>query len=388
MAFADLFARENGLSAVEGQKRKRQLAKLIDRVGSYDHSQEELTFGARVAWRNHARCIGRLHWKSLEVIDCRHLSEADAIAAQLIDHLRFAFSDGRIRSVISIFAPVTDTSTPCYVENAQIVQFAGYPQEDGSILGDPLNVEFTRMAISLGWRPRSGQSAFDVLPLVIRDQNGRRLAYEIPEDAHHIVKIDHVALDQVTDHDLKWYALPVVSDMILTIGGIDYPCAPFNGYYMSTEIACRNYTDKNRYNVLSTPGDELTGERGGTLAKDRLLLSLNEAVIESFASAGVRMVDHHTASRQYMEFAQHEHAAGRVPSGDWAWIVPPLSPTLCPVFHLPMTDLGDVPNFYRSRSSDGQALSLSRHTEYRNGPQRTWEQFKRRLRAWRRTRYL
>ena len=33
------------------------------------------------------------------------------------------------------------------------------------------------------------------------------------------------------------------------IGGITYPTAPFNGWYMVTEIAVRNFTDTYRYNL-------------------------------------------------------------------------------------------------------------------------------------------
>lgn len=33
-------------------------------------------------------------------------------------------------------------------------------------------------------------------------------------------------------------------------GGIRYSAAPFNGWYMGTEIGARNHVDDNRYNVL------------------------------------------------------------------------------------------------------------------------------------------
>ena len=38
--------------------------------------------------------------------------------------------------------------------------------------------------------------------------------------------------------------------MRLEIGGIDYPMAPFNGWYMGTEIGARNLADQDRYNLL------------------------------------------------------------------------------------------------------------------------------------------
>lgn len=49
---------------------------------------------------------------------------------------------------------------------------------------------------------------------------------------------------------LRWHALPAVSNMLLEIGGLEFPAAPFNGWYMSTEIGTRNLCDSHRYNML------------------------------------------------------------------------------------------------------------------------------------------
>jgi nitric oxide synthase oxygenase domain/subunit len=38
-----------------------------------------------------------------------------------------------------------------------------------------------------------------------------------------------------------------LSNQVLEIGGIEYTCCPFNGWYMSTEISGRNLTDPYRY---------------------------------------------------------------------------------------------------------------------------------------------
>jgi nitric oxide synthase oxygenase domain/subunit len=54
-------------------RRMRQVLLEINATGTYTHTPDELTFGARVAWRNAARCIGRLYWCSLRVRDLRHL---------------------------------------------------------------------------------------------------------------------------------------------------------------------------------------------------------------------------------------------------------------------------------------------------------------------------
>lgn len=38
--------------------------------------------------------------------------------------------------------------------------------------------------------------------------------------------------------------------MLLEIGGLEFPAAPFSGWYMSTEIGTRNLCDPHRYNIL------------------------------------------------------------------------------------------------------------------------------------------
>ena len=52
------------------------------------------------------------------------------------------------------------------------------------------------------------------------------------------------------DLDLRWYALPAVSCLMLDIGGLEFTAAPFNGWYMSSEIGARNFGDEYRYNLL------------------------------------------------------------------------------------------------------------------------------------------
>lgn len=86
-------------------QRVREVLDEIDRTGTYEQTAEEVAFGAKVAWRNSARCIGRLYWRSLLVRDLRHLGSADDIADESFEHLRLATNGGRVRPMISIFAP-------------------------------------------------------------------------------------------------------------------------------------------------------------------------------------------------------------------------------------------------------------------------------------------
>ena len=50
--------------------------------------------------------------------------------------------------------------------------------------------------------------------------------------------------------DLRWYGLPAVSGMLFDCGGLEFTAAPFNGWYMGTEIGCRDLGDIHRYNML------------------------------------------------------------------------------------------------------------------------------------------
>lgn len=86
-------------------RRVEEVLDEIARTGTYRHTAEELAFGAKVAWRNSARCIGRLYWRSLVVRDLREVSAADDLAEECFEHLRLATNGGRIRPMITIFAP-------------------------------------------------------------------------------------------------------------------------------------------------------------------------------------------------------------------------------------------------------------------------------------------
>jgi len=374
--FLEQFHHENGLPAGECAARVREVERELLRTGHYDHTPEELAFGARVAWRNHARCIGRLFWKGLEVADCRHIDEPDAIASRMVDHMQFARGDGRIRSTISIFAPVKgDAETaelPSHIESRQIAQYAGYMQRDGRVVGDPIAVEATNTAIALGWNAPAERGAFDLLPIVVCDGRGRRHVYELPPGTVQELDIVHPRAAGLAALGLRWYTVPCVSSMVLSIGGIEYPCAPFNGFYMASEIASRNFVDETRYNMLEPAADALGVDRSSGLWKDRVVTELNEAVIHSFRAAGATILDHHTASEQFMDFHQKEVAAGRTPSAEWSWIVPPQASSLCPVYHLPMRDRHLVPNYYASAATDGARLApgaaeVSRHESLAHG---------------------
>lgn len=316
-------------------------------VGEDYLAPQELSYACQVAWRNSARCIGRLSWRALRILDRRSLSDEDSIFEALVEHLRLATNGGRILPFASVFASFRDPGSSVRVWNHELISYAGYRAPDGTMLGDPVNERITGAALALGWDPGE-RSAFDPLPLII--QIGRRppRLYEIPKDAILEVRLVHPHYAWFERLRLKWFALPVISDMVLDAGGVRFPCAPFNGWYMSTEIGARDLGDESRYNCLPKIAARMGLETGRnrTLWKDRALIELNAAVLHSFDRAGVRIVDHHRASKEFIEFCEQERRLGREATADWSWIVPPISGSATEVFHQDFRCTVRKPNFF------------------------------------------
>jgi nitric-oxide synthase, bacterial len=327
-------------------RRWLQIEDELERTGTYWQSPEELEYGAKVAWRNSTRCIGRLHWQSLVVRDCRALRSAEEIFSALIEHVRLSTGTGKVVPMITIFAPEHSDQRPVRIWNRQLINYAGHRQSDGSIVGDPLNVPLTEVVRKLGWT-RDPAGPFDLLPLLIETSEGLRW-FDWPEGLILEVPIRHPDHPWFEELQLKWFALPAVSGMLLQIGGVKYPAAPFSGWYVGTEVGARDLADIQRYNVLPMVGKHLGLDTRSdrSLWKDRALVELNAAVLHSFAQAGVAMVDHHTVARQFMLHQEREMKAGRTTHADWSWIVPPLSGSTTPVFHKVFENEVLSPNFY------------------------------------------
>ncbi|MCF7553259.1 nitric oxide synthase oxygenase [Pseudonocardia sp. WMMC193] len=307
----------------------------IDATGTYEHSADELLFGARVAWRNSARCIGRLYWNSLHVRDRRSVSAGPDVALECVRHLAESTRDGSIRSSITIFAPDSPVRLGPRIHNEQLIRYAGYRQPDGTVLGDPRTVDLTAEAEAAGWRRPATPGRFDVLPLVVTGADRVTGVHEIPDDVVLEVPISHPEHPWFDELGLRWHAVPVISDMALEIGGVRYPAAPFNGYYMGSEIGARNLADTDRYDMLPAiaAGLGLDTRSVRTLWRDRALVELVRAVHHSFDSAGVSLTDHHTESERFLMHVRREERAGRRCPADWSWIVPPISGGTTSVFH-------------------------------------------------------
>ncbi|WP_157421427.1 nitric oxide synthase oxygenase [Actinoalloteichus hymeniacidonis] len=332
--FFELFERENDAVGALAARRRWVRAE-IEATGTYVHTTAELVFGARVAWRNSARCIGRLYWKSLRVRDFRAIRGSAAVADRCVDHLRFATNGGRVRPTISVFAADSIDRRGPRIWNEQLIRYAGYRTEDGGVLGDPRYLEFTEAVRALGWRPPEQPGAFDVLPLVIDTEEEGTRWFELPSAVVHEVELTHPDLPWFAELGLRWHTVPAISNMSLVIGGVEYAAAPFNGWYMGTEIGARNLADQDRYAMLPEVARRmgLDTSHEQTLWKDRALVELNRAVLHSYAQADATITDHHTESERFLTHLAREEKAGRSCPADWSWIVPPVSGGLTPVFH-------------------------------------------------------
>ena len=345
--FISQYGKEKGLSIETIFDRQCVIYDEIESTGTYTHTLEEITYGAKLAWRNSAKCIGSLFWETLDVFDARDVKSKEDVARHIHHHIQHATNDGKIRSTITVF-PAISSPQKVQLWSHQLIRYAGYQKQSSEILGDPACLELTRVAQSLGWQGKG--TSYDILPVI----------YQWNEEAPTIVAIEKAEVLEVQiEHpinldwkplDLKWYAVPIISDRHLEIGGLYYP-APFNGWYMETEIAARNLVDSYRYNRLRDVANHLKFDTSSTTTfwRDRALVELQYAVYTSFKQAGVQMVDHYTAAQQFQTFREKEEKQQREVKGDWTWLIPPVSPALTPIFHQGIVNEELSPNFVKQK---------------------------------------
>ncbi|QKS70539.1 nitric oxide synthase oxygenase [Paenalkalicoccus suaedae] len=344
-SFISTCYQELGIDATTLGDRLQQVKVEIEETGTYTHTYEELVHGAKMAWRNSNKCIGRLFWETMNVFDAREVKEESEVFNTLKNHMTFATNEGRIRPTITVFAPEKDGKAPVRVINHQLARYAGYEHPDGTVIGDPDSIAFTKLCQDLGWQGKG--SAFDLLPIVIK-LDSTLVLQEFESDIVLEVPFEHPEEPSFKELDLKWYAVPAISDMQLEIGGITYPTAPFNGWYMGTEIGARNLADSFRYDKLKEVAEvfHLDTSKTSALWKDRALVELNRAVLHSFQENRVSIVDHHTAAEQFRKFQQREERAEREVTGDWTWLIPPVSPAATHIFHQGFKNEEKSPNFF------------------------------------------
>ncbi|KAK2519551.1 hypothetical protein Q9966_013840 [Columba livia] len=326
-------------------QRLREVEAAIAATGTYQLLEPELVFGAKQAWRNAARCVGRIQWNKLQVFDARDCASVAEMFSFLCTHIQYATNRGNIRSAITIFPQRTPGRGDFRIWNTQLIRYAGYRQPDGSVLGDPANVDITELCVQHGWSPGGGR--FDVLPLLLQSPDEPPELFPLPPELVLEVPLQHPTLAWFAELGLRWYALPAVSNMLLEIGGLEFPAAPFNGWYMSSEIGTRNLCDSHRYNLLPEVALRmgLDTRTTSSLWKDKAAVEVNVAVLHSYQVAKVTIVDHHAATESFVKHMENElRTRGGCPA-DWVWIVPPISGSLTPVFHQEMVNYQLCPTF-------------------------------------------
>ena len=218
-----------------------------------------------------------------------------------------------------------------------MLRYAGYRTSTGRQVGDPAQNALTARIMELGWRPAGGD--FELLPLVIETAAEGPCLFALPPDCRQEVRIGHGRHPWLEQLGLRWYAVPAVSDMALDLAGMLFRLAPFNGWYLDTEIAARNFSDINRFNVLPRLAEglglDLRDER--SLWRDRAQLVLAEAVLQSFDQAGVKISDHHTIGYEFLDFCRQEQQLGREPEAEWSWMVPPMGGSLSVLYQEPFS---------------------------------------------------
>ncbi|XP_034776546.2 nitric oxide synthase 3-like [Acipenser ruthenus] len=314
-------------------------------TGSYQLEETELIFGAKLAWRNASRCVGRIQWSKLQVFDARDCSSAEEMFTHICTHMKYATNKGNLRSAITVFPQRSEGLMDFRIWSPQLIRYAGYSQPDGSVIGDPSNVELTELCIQMGWKPRYGR--FDVLPLILQARGEPPALFELPAELVLEVSITHPTFEWFAELGLKWYALPAVSSMMLEIGGLEFTAVPFNGWYLGSEVGVRNFCDNHRYNILEDVGRRigLDTKKTSSLWKDKAVVEINIAVLHSYQLAKVTIVDHHAATESFMKHMENEYRMRGGCPADWVWIVPPISGSITPVFHQEMLDYFLSPSF-------------------------------------------
>lgn len=89
-------------------KRRLDIETEVRTRGTYTHTEEEIVHGARVAWRNSAKCVGRIAWSTLMVRDRRHVTNLDKMFAECLEHQRLATADGSLKAVSEYILCIND----------------------------------------------------------------------------------------------------------------------------------------------------------------------------------------------------------------------------------------------------------------------------------------
>ena len=231
--FCVLFHAETGLPDGAREARWAAIASEVAARGTYELTGAELTHGARVAWRNAPKCANRAKHMELSVADHRDVTSNEGAFAAILQLLETSLASGGTTTRMAVFRP----RAPGEVQgprlwNGTLLRFAGYAGEGGAdtggVLGEPADAALTTALISrFGWEPPCPRTRWDVLPLLLQlDETAPPALFELPTSHVPIVPIRHPSMPGLDALGLRWFGLPVVSGMELSVGGLSFTAAP------------------------------------------------------------------------------------------------------------------------------------------------------------------
>eukprot|EP00980_Cylindrotheca_fusiformis_P003855 scaffold858_cov123-Cylindrotheca_fusiformis.AAC.31 len=304
------------------ERRLVNIEEEVQRSGTYIQTTEELEVGARLAWRNASKCVGRIAWNTLVIRDCRHISDPNKMCDEMRNHLLEATAGTNIQSVMTVFKPQEPSEVfGTRFWSSQLVRYAAYKNMfTGEVIGDPANLALTEYLVNNGlWEPPEKVSQFDVLPLVLKVPGEKPFVKKLPEDCIFEVDLEHPDRPELSKLGLRWTTVPAISNFKMNLGGVVYQNMPFNGWFVSTEIV-RNLME--RYDV----GPKIAEVIGIDIETDimwrqAVSCELERMVVHSFQKHKFTIVDPMTVGRQFCTHVQREREQfGRECPAQWSWI--------------------------------------------------------------------
>jgi len=344
--FFEQVAEELDWSHGKLSKRLLEVKLEINATGSYQHTSEEIELGARLSWRNSVKCIGRISWNTLMVRDCRHVETPEGIIHEIEKHLELATAGTNLQSVMSVFRPKKpDEPWGIKFWSDQLVRYACYTNDDGTTMGDLANKHLTKYLIEKKlWTPPEPRTQHDVLPVVFR-MPGRDEPIVHQFDSKYVdeAEILHPEFPEVAKLGHKWAAVPAINTFNMNLGGVEYGCMPFNGWFCSVEIVrdiMERYEGANEKWAAAIGIDPKTHR----MWKARVAHEIDVAVLHSFDRAGYTIVDPDTVGEQFMTHCKRERESGRECPAQWSWIGGLTGPTN-KTWHKEMRDFRVEPQY-------------------------------------------
>ncbi len=135
---------QNRLDQVQGEIKASSVKGVVREdhsyaniAGTWTQTPQELEFGIRRAWRNARKCIMRSHCEELKLCDLRGITSSAEMVIELVKGISGAFNGGNVQPTVFVFPPRKVNTRGPMIWNHQVLQFAGYETDDGTVLGDP-----------------------------------------------------------------------------------------------------------------------------------------------------------------------------------------------------------------------------------------------------------